>query len=124
MAANSAFLRSPLAFTTRQDSNKCRQQNRSRAGMRLQATAEQTITITERIFKDMEQRKAANESSGAGGAGAGTSYADLKRLDAAWYDLRNREIYGLPPNFVRNTNDKLPATPALRRILRPTCLST
>jgi flavin-dependent dehydrogenase len=63
------------------------------------------------------ERRAAEESSGAGGAGAGTTLNDLRRLDAAWKDLRTREIYGLPPNFVRNTNDPLPAAPGLDIII-------
>jgi len=112
MAANSTFFKAPLPKPTRQDYPKCRLQPRSRAAMRIQATTEQTCSITERVFKDLES-KAAAESSGAGGAGGGTTLADLKRLDAAWKDLRTREIYGLPPNFVRNTRDFLPATPSL-----------
>jgi 2-polyprenyl-6-methoxyphenol hydroxylase-like FAD-dependent oxidoreductase len=49
----------------------------------------------------------------AGGAGGGTTYADLQRLDAAWLDLRTREVYGPRPEFVRRTEDPLPAPPAL-----------
>jgi flavin-dependent dehydrogenase len=114
MTASSAFLKAPI--TTRQDLRRCRLQSRSRLAMRIQATAEQTISITERVFKDLD-RKAAEESSGAGGAGGGTTLADLRRLDAAWKDLRTREIYGLPPNFVRHTKDPLPATPLLDIII-------
>lgn len=37
----------------------------------------------------------------APGAGGGTSYEDLRRLDGVWYDLRHREVYGPRPEFVR-----------------------
>jgi flavin-dependent dehydrogenase len=118
MLANSAFFKAPLPITTRQDYLRCRFQQRRGAALRLQATAEQTSSITERIFKELECKAAAEQSSnGAGGAGGATTYADLKRLDAAWQDLRTRTIYGLPPNFVRNTKDPLPATPALDVII-------
>ncbi|KAG7670784.1 hypothetical protein Ndes2526B_g01462 [Nannochloris sp. 'desiccata'] len=116
MAAKSPVFKAPLSNTTRQNYPRCRLHPRGRAPVRMQATTQQTSSITERVFKDLE-RKAAEESSGAGGAGGGTTLADLKRLDAAWKDLKAREIYGLPPNFVRNTRDLLPATPALDVII-------
>lgn len=69
-------------------------------------------TLTERIFKKLEASNAADAAVG-GGAGAATTYADLKRLDAAWKSLKEKTVYGLPPQFVRCTKDSLPATPAI-----------
>lgn len=71
------------------------------------ASPQQTLTTTERIFRELGERAGGQQALGAGG---GTTYADLQRLDAAWTDLRNREVYGLPPNFVRLTYDPYPPT--------------
>lgn len=76
-----------------------------------QTTTAQPETITQRVFKELGEKSA--QASGALGAGGATSYADLKRLDAAWSDLRTRTVYGLAPQFVRRTEDPLPATPGL-----------
>ena len=81
----------------------------------IQATSTQQETISQRVFKELEKKTALE--SGAGGAGGSTTYADLKRLDAAWKDLRTRKIYGLAPLFVRRTEERLPATPGLDVII-------
>jgi flavin-dependent dehydrogenase len=83
--------------------------------IRAQAATAQPETITERVFRELESKSAAD--GGAGGAGGATTYADLKRVDAAWHDLRTKQVYGLAPQFVRCTNDPLPAEPALDVII-------
>lgn len=66
-------------------------------------------SITEQMFSKLKQKN--DRESGAMGAGGETSYADLKRLDQTWYDIRNKEIYGPRPVFVRNSTELLSGPP-------------
>lgn len=85
---------------------------------RLSATTEPVCaenasgTLTERIFKSLEETNMDSQGS-ALGAGGLTRLSDLRRIDSAWKSLRARQIYGLPPLFVRRTEERLPATPGL-----------
>lgn len=69
-------------------------------------------TLTEKMFQRMD---AASSADGvcSGGAGGATTLQSFQRLDAAWSDLRNRTVYGLPPKTVKVTQDVLPAIPGL-----------
>ena len=68
-------------------------------------------TLTEKMFE--KARRGRENSDEATGAGGGTSFDDLKRLDAAWYDLRHKEVHGLRPNFVKRTKTPLPCDPGI-----------
>jgi hypothetical protein len=70
------------------------------------------MTTTQRIFKQLEERET-DAGPAALGAGGATSYAGLQRLDAAWHDMRTKSTYGPRPEFVRRTDDPLPAQPYL-----------
>lgn len=62
-------------------------------------------TLTERMFRLMEENAAAGaEAQGAGGT---TSLKALRGADAAWRDLRTRRTWGPKPEFVRLTRQKL-----------------
>lgn len=88
-----------------------RQVVRPRAQYQLSTPTAQPLSTTERIFRSLEERSALNTT--AGGAGGATTYADLKRLEAAWLDVRTRVTYGMRPRFVCPTTERLPATPGL-----------
>ncbi|PRW45123.1 fad dependent oxidoreductase [Chlorella sorokiniana] len=66
-------------------------------------------SLTQRMFRQMEQNQAAGAQ--ALGAGGSTSYQALQRADAAWRDLRTRMVWGPRPQFVRETGQKLEAAP-------------
>ena len=65
------------------------------------------------MFDRLEADTSESRPQVASGAGAQTSYAAFKRLDAAWSDMKTRTIHGIPPRTVRTTNDHLPATPGM-----------
>lgn len=72
--------------------------------------AADSACTTRRIFEELDRR---NESQAeqATGAGGSTSYQALQRADQAWLDLRTRESYGLRPDFVRPTTERLWSAP-------------
>lgn len=74
------------------------------------ASTENANTITERIFKSIEEKDNQNKSLGAGGA---TRLSDLRKIDAMWHKLKTKNTFGPRPEFVRRTNDQLPSTPHL-----------
>ncbi|WPT13025.1 hypothetical protein PSENEW3_00002866 [Picochlorum sp. SENEW3] len=69
-------------------------------------------TLTEKMFERMDAASSADRGT-SGGAGGATTLQSFQRLDAAWSDLRNRTVYGLPPKTVKVTKDALPAVPGL-----------
>jgi hypothetical protein len=68
-------------------------------------------TRTQRAFRELDARGSGGAQ--AGGAGGGTTYAALRRADAAWLDMRTRTAFGPRPDFVRATEAPLPARPGL-----------
>lgn len=84
--------------------------NTKRSFYRIQAS----VTRTEQIFKEMEERY--RDEMGAahvGGAGGNTTYKNLLHLDAAWKSLRYKDVFGLPPLCVKETRERLPTTPGI-----------
>eukprot|EP00889_Picochlorum_renovo_P006657 jgi/Picre1/33687/NNA_001166.t1 len=69
-------------------------------------------TLTEKMFERMDAASSADRGT-SGGAGGATTLQSFQRLDAAWSELRNRTVYGLPPKTVKVTKDALPAVPGL-----------
>lgn len=70
--------------------------------------------LVERQFLKLgDEGESSRTRQQAFGAGAQTTYAAFKRLDAAWSDMKTRRVHGLPPKTVCTTVDLLPATPGI-----------
>mmetsp|Transcript_4270 Transcript_4270/g.12136 ORF Transcript_4270/g.12136 Transcript_4270/m.12136 type:complete len:617 (+) Transcript_4270:3-1853(+) len=90
---------------------------RSARGVVARGTAKEDTPAPSKIVRDMFDRletdRGGDPGQEASGAGAQTSYAAFKRLDAAWTDMKTRTIHGIPPRTVRTTEEQLPATPGM-----------
>lgn len=90
---------------------------RSARGVVARGTAKEDTPAPSKIVRDMFDRLETDRGGDPGqeacGAGAQTSYAAFKRLDAAWTDMKTRTIHGIPPRTVRTTEEQLPATPGM-----------
>jgi len=78
---------------------------------KVSSSKQDGVSLTELMFE--KSRKGRIDGGEAQGAGGGTSFDDLKRLDAAWYDLRHKEVHGLRPKVVKRTHRPLPCDPGI-----------